>query len=1113
MLRSVSYLLNNGPNMQTGSWWVDLLCRRVNHTNLTSMKNQLSYFFLSLLLPVMSFAQEVVVKGKVVDTDSMPLIGVTVMETGKEASKGSGKGSGRVTVTDANGRFEIKASSKNATLAFSYVGYKTKRVELDGRFFLDVTLISDITEIDGVVVIGYGTSRRSDLTGSITSIRSQALEDDHSTSLTGILAGRIPGVHAVSTGGAPGAQTSIIVRGASSVSGGTAPLYVIDGVMMGGSSDEVSAASRIGDGAIDPMSLLNPDDIASIEVLKDASATAIYGSRGANGVIIVTTKSGAVNKAPEVRFSYDFALDVEPKQIEMLNGYDYENYMALRNPFQRYEDGSLQESCEPWWNEDGTVKHSGKSNNWQDYILRAAITHNANASIRGGAKNLSYAVSAGYLDKEGIATGSDMSRFTFSSKLNVNVKRWFRMGIDLKGSQTENNGIVSADRYVANNVFAQMLIYSPIRDVDDVSASTNDGDNPRNNPVVNADRAIQNNKTDRIQGLGFMEFTLAKGLKLRSSFGGYINNTKTKNFYPTEVGYGYSTNGSVTHAATKVTNWINENILSYNRTFNKVHTLSAVLGLTFEQTKNDRLSVNTQDLSLDNLDEESLKYGQLLGVPANSLYNTSMMSGLARVNYSYKNRYLFTASIRADGSSIFPEGNKFSYFPSGAFAWKANEESFLKDTRWIDILKLRLSYGQTGNQRVGALSALAAMGTYYYSFNSKPGGEAASLVQGQAPSSIGNDLLKWETTTQYNAGIDFTVLKGRLSLTVDAYYKDTRDLLITEQLPSISGFQSAVRNIGRVSNKGMEFMVSSVNIEKKDFNWTTDLNISFNRNVVEEIGNGDRIAVTPDPLIMDAYSDVFYVREGYPLGAMFGYVWDGVYQLRDFKEFYDAAGNFITDPALQKQIYNQGSFTLRDGVVENGYTVPKPGGFKPRKIGSSDTPVNSDEDRVYLGSTEPLFFGGITNSFTWKNWYLNIQCVFSYGNKLFNANNRLLQGRNNANISRSYYENFWSLDRQDGTMPAINDEGMKVASTMQVEDASYFKIKDVTLAYTLPRKWVQSLGVKNIRAYVSAKNLLTFTKYSWYDPEYVHPNPLMSGLDRYSYPTTVTLMCGVSLTF
>ena len=314
------------------------------NTNLSGMKKNLTIlFYLLLLFPAIASAKGLVVKGKVVDTDSMPLIGVTVVESTRGAKQNA-------TVTDVNGRFEIEVASKDAELTFSYVGYKTCKMPLDNRFFLNVTLVSDIQEIDGVVVIGYGTSRRSDLTGSISSVRAKALEDDHSTSLTGILAGRIPGVHAVSTGGAPGAQTNIIVRGASSVSGGTSPLYVIDGVMMGGSSDEVSAASRLGDGAIDPMSLLNPDDIASIEVLKDASATAIYGSRGANGVIIVTTKSGSVNKAPEVRFSYDFALDTEPEQIEMLNGYDYENYMALRNPFQRYEDGSLWETCAPYWN-------------------------------------------------------------------------------------------------------------------------------------------------------------------------------------------------------------------------------------------------------------------------------------------------------------------------------------------------------------------------------------------------------------------------------------------------------------------------------------------------------------------------------------------------------------------------------------------------------------------------------------------------------------------------------------------------------------------------------------------------------------------------------------------
>lgn len=1045
------------------------------------------------------------VRGLVTDEDRQPLIGVSVMETHKKAN---------AVITGVDGKFVIEINDPSAaSLNFSYIGFKTRTVKLNGRDRLTVVMEEDISELDGVVVIGYGTSKRSDLTGSVTSIRSKTLEDDKSVSFTGMLTGRIPGVHAVSTGGAPGAKTNIIIRGASSVSGGTSPLYVIDGVMMDGSSSEVSAAGRIGDGALDPLSMLNPDDIASMEVLKDASATAIYGSRGANGVIIVTTKSGSFNKAPEVRLSYDFAIDLEPSQVEMLSGYDYENYMAMRNPFSRNEDGSLASGVSAYWNADGTVKHSGKNNNWQEQILRPAMTHNVNASVRGGGNNVSYAVSAGYLNKDGIAIGSSMDRFTFGGKVDINVKKWLKVGLDLKGSQTVNDGIISADRYVANNVFAQMLIYNPTNDIDTVSDDTSDGNDPRNNPVINAKNAVQNNKTNRIQGTGFLEITFMKGLKLKSSFGGYMSNTKTKNFYPRSVGYGFKTNGEITHATSGVANWLNENILTFDRKIAKVHNLNVMAGLTFQRSSTDMLRVTTQDLMLDNLGEESLKYGQSIGVPQNSLISTSMMSAFARVGYSFKGKYLVNATIRADGSSIFPKGNKFSYFPSAAFAWKINDESFLKNAKWINLLKLRLSYGQTGNQRVGALSSLAAMGTCYYSFNGEQGSETPGLVQGLAPTSIGNELLKWETTSQYNVGIDFTAFKGRLSFTADAYYKDTRDLLITEQLPSVSGFQTAVRNIGRVTNKGMEFMLSTLNINGKDFDWSTDLNISFNRNRVVDVGNGDRIAVSPDPLIMDAYSDVFYVREGYPLGAMFGYVWDGVYGLQDFNEFYDASGNFITDPAMQKQIYNAGTFTLREGVAENGFTTPVPGGFKPKKIGDSDTPVNHDEDRVYLGSTEPLFFGGITNMFRYKNWYLNIQCTFSYGNKLFNANNRLLEGRNSANISRRYYENFWSIDRQDGTLPYLNDAGLKAASSMQVEDASYFKIKDITLAYNIPRPLLSRIGVKGVKVYVSAKNVLTCTKYSWYNPEYIHPNVLMSGLDRYSYPSTVTMMCGASITF
>lgn len=1039
------------------------------------------------------------VKGNVADNDNQPLIGVTVMEEGTDNN---------AAITDLSGNFELEVTDLNSVLVFSYIGYETVYVKAAEN--MEIRMEPSVSELDGVVVIGYGTSKRSDLTGSVSSLRSQTLEEDPSSSFTGMLAGRIPGVLAVSTGGAPGSKTNIVIRGASSVSGGTSPLYVVDGVMMGGGSDEVSAAGWFGDTELDPLSMINPDDVLSIEVLKDASATAIYGSRGANGVIIVTTKSGRNEQVPEVTFSYDLSVDSEPRQIEMLSGYEYENYMAELNPLSRNDDGTLTDACRAYWNEDGTVKHSGIDHNWQDEILRVAVSHNFNLSVKGGGKSSNYAVSAGYLTKDGVAVGSSMDRFTFSSKVNSDVKKWLKIGVDLKGSRMVNNGIISATNQLQSNVFAQMLTFNPTLEVDDSGFDLTDGNDPARNPLANATETVQTNISNRIQGLGFAEFKIMKGLTFKTSVGGYFNSTKSKNYYPSDIGPGQKFNGKIDHASASVLNIINENILNYDVKIKNDHHISAMLGATYETTRTDKLKISVQDLSNENLEEEGLGFGQQVDVPSNSLISTSLLSFLGRINYTLKDRYIFTASMRADGSSIFPEGNKFSYFPSGAFAWKISEEKFMKDIRWMDLFKLRLSYGQTGNQRIGALSSLAIMNNGFYSFNSSSGAESPVLVQGMFPASIGNDLLKWETTTQYNVGLDLSLFKGRLNITADAYYKDTRDLLITEQLPSISGYETAVRNIGRVTNKGLEFYISSLNVKSRNFTWNTDLNISMNRNVVEEIGTGDRIAVTPDGLVMDSYSDVFYVREGYPLGAVFGYVSDGLYQLSDFNEFYEN-GVFITDPVRQKEIYDNQVFTLRDGVVNNGFTTPVPGGFKPKKIGDSDSPVNPDEDRVYLGSSEPLFFGGLSNTFTYRRLSLYVQCLFSYGNELFNANKKLIEGRTSANISREYYENCWKIDRQEGTLPVYKDLATRMPSDLNMEDASYFKIKDITLSYTFTNKQIKFL--KNLRIYGSVRNLLTFTKYSWYDPEYVHPNILTSALDRYSYPTTTTFLFGVSLTF
>lgn len=1072
---------------------------------------KISLIVSALIISFFTYAQNnIAVSGVILDTQSEPVIGAAVME------KIDGR-QGNAAISDSEGRFSLSVSSESPVLEVSSIGFETQLVKVGRQRTITVVLVSDIQQLDGIVVIGYGTSRKSDLTGSVASLRTSQLEDDKSTSLTGLLASKVPGVMVASTGGAPGSMNSVIVRGSSSVSGGTAPLYVVDGVLMGGSNDEISAADRIGDEKLDPLSTINPDDIASIEVLKDASATAIYGSRGANGVVIVTTKSGQLNEPAKLTFSYSYSLDARPKLIDMLSGPEYETYMAERTGMNYVLEDNvevLSKASAMWWNEDGTVKHRGVDHNWQKEILRPAGTHNANLSIRGGSKSTTYFISLGVLNKTGVVLNSSMDRYSIAAKVNTNVKKWLKAGIDIKGSFVENNGIVSAHDQITSNVFGQMLIYSPILGPEEIWDDLDDGTNPKHNPLSNVTQTVQNNKTNRLQGNMFLDFKITPDLHFKTSVGGYLNNTKTKNYYNSKYGPGYGTNGKITHATSSVTNILNENILTYHKKFKRWHNFNAMAGLTIERTTTDKLSITTTDILMESLKEESLSFGHIIGVPVNSLLETTLLSGLGRINYSYKNKYLLTASLRADGSSIFPEGNKFSYFPSVALAWKASEEKFLRNVPWIDLLKFRLSYGQTGNQRINALSSLALLASRYYCFNSSQGMETPVINSGMLPASIGNELLRWERTAQYNAGIDLNVFQGRLGLTLDAYYKDTRDLLITEQLPGVSGFDSAVRNIGRVSNRGVEFLLTSTNIEKRNFKWTSNLNISFNRNRVEEIGNGDRIAITPDGLVMDSYPDVFYVREGYPLGAMFGFRYDRLYQLSDFKEFYDDWGGFISDPAMQASIYKSCKrFTLRDGVIQSGSFDPAPGAIKAKKIADNTNPVNAAEDAVYLGSAEPLFFGGFANNFELGNWYMSLNCTFSYGNKLFNANGRLLEDRGNTNISRHYYENCWKIDRQDGTEPVYGDQSMKMTTDRQVEDASYFKIRNVVIGYNINNSFTRRLGISRLKVYVSADNLATFTKYSWYDPEHLHNNPLTSGLDRFSYPYTRTYIAGAVISF
>lgn len=1068
--------------------------------------------FSLFLLFVSGVSAQIQVTGVVIDeVDESPLIGVTVMEVGTQ------KG----VITDMDGNYSITVKDENSRLSFTYIGKEAKTVRVGNRRKVDVTMGDQANELNELVVIGYGSAKKSDLTGSVASMKASAIEESRSASFTSALAGKIAGVMAIQNGGDPGAGINIKIRGASSVSAGTSPLYVIDGVLMENSQSEVSGASRMGDTSLDPMALINPNDIASIEVLKDASATAIYGSRGANGVVIITTKSGTKDGSTQLSFSADAGFDLLPqKRTYALSGAEYENYMRLRFPLPADfvpGESTLAGNTALGWNPDGTPKITGINRVWQDEIFRLGVSQNYNISLRGSSKKNTYAFSLGYYDKTGIVKNSDMNRFSYSMKAESTVNNYLKLGMNLSGSVMVNNGIVNATNQTQSNIFTQMLIFRPNitdREIED-STDADDPGSSWNNPITNLNSVVQRTDARRTQGTAYVIVTPSKHWTLRSTIGGYMTDAKSKNFYPSTSGMGRVDKGRASHGVARTTNLLNENTLTFMKTFNEIHAVNVLGGITFQRTIFDNLTTTTTGLEIESLDEESLKFGANILPPENSYSYYSLMSYLGRIYYTLKSRYLFTASFRADGSSKFPKGNKFSYFPSGAFAWKMNEEAFLKNVKEIDQLKLRLSYGRTGNQSINTLAALAMMSKKYYSFNTAQGTTGSPIINmGVIPGTIGSDKLRWETTDQYNVGVDLSLFNSRVNFTADLYYKYTTDLLITEQLPGISGYQSVVRNIGSVVNKGLELNLGTVNMNTKNFTWTSDLNISFNKNRVKNIGSGDRIPITPTAIMQGHFLDVFYVREGYPIGAMFGYKTDGLYQCRDFSDFYDANGTFISDKAQQKAIYdnikgNNGQFTLREGVVSRGNAV-EPGYLKLKKQGEGD--VITSDDKVYLGSNEPKFFGGFTNRFSYKNVELSIFLQFSYGNKLFNTNHAMLRGYNNYNIEQQYYDNMWTIDRQNAPLHIYSDNiGRQTATELQAEDASYLKIKEISFSYRLPKKAMRHLGVKGAKVFVSGINLFTFTKYSWYDPEFSSTNPLTGGLDKYSYPTARTFNAGFSI--
>ncbi len=1041
-----------------------------------------------ILTSVFAQAQTKAVSGVVKD-DNGGLPGVTV------AIKGSQKG----TLTDANGNYKITATAKDQ-LVFSYVGFETSTVLVGIKTVINVSLKSTTSDLDEVVVIGYGSVKRKDLTGSVAKVEMAELNKAPVRSFDEALAGRVAGVQVNSSSGQPGAGVNIVIRGNNSVTQGNSPLYVVDGFLIENPDNNV----------------INPADIESMDVLKDASATAIYGARGANGVIVITTKKGKEGKAV-FTFSSSTGVQDNINSIELMSPVEFLKYQLELNPALVSTPSSpTQLYLDPFGLTKDTYQDYYKNVpgiDWQALTQRTAIVQNNNLSISGGTKKLKYLFSGSTVDQDGILLNSNYKRYQGRAVIDYKITSKLKVGVNTNFSLLEQRGINpgtstnSATTNIMVSVWGSRPIYTNPADLDLLQdPDINPANDYRVNPKINLKNLYRLNATRNLSVNSYLEYQIMKDLKFRTTFG-ITENRRTQNtFNNSNTQYGYvgsnnGVNGRIDHINSS--NWLNENTLTWDKKVSKKSKINVVGGFTAQKSYSWSNGQSATQLPNEALGLAGLDQGVQIRV--DTLHSVwTMSSFLGRINYNYNSKYLLTASLRADGSSRFPSKNHWGYFPSAAASWKFDQEKFLKNSKVLSEGKLRVSYGVTGNNRVGDFSYLS---TYFnpigasYTFNNvyQPGVVATAL---------GNSDLKWESTEQIDAGIDLGFFKQRITIGADVYRKTTKDLLLNTNLPTSSGFTTAFKNIGSVENKGLELTLTTKNIDNKDFSWTTSANIAFNKNKLLALGEGQTTYDSRIPWDNGWQNTTAYISKiGESLGLMYGLQSLGTYKYADF------------DLNTTTNVY-----TLKADVATNGNSRAniQPGDVKYADLsgpnGVPDGIVNTN-DYTVIGKGLPVHTGGFSNNFTYKNFDLNVFFQWSYGNNILNANKVYFDGnRNGLQYLNQYasYENRWTVDNPNSDIPRTKGYLGSAAgySSSLVEDGSYLRLKTVALGYSLGKDFTKKLRLKSMKFYVSGQNLITWTKYSGSDPEVNNYNSaLTSGFDFSSYPRARTLVVGTNIIF
>ncbi len=1045
------------------------------------MKKSINLFFLFFLMTSLSFSQ-IKITGKVTLEDNSPLPGVNIFE----------KGTTNGTISGADGAYSLNASQNATTLVFSFLGMKNQEFLIDGKSIIDVIMKEDAYALDEVIAIGYSTVKKSDLTGSVARVNANFTEQRAVSSPEQLLQGSTPGIQVTTIGGAPGAGVDVTIRGGNSLNASNQPLFIIDGLEMNSSSSFYSSTEPSGSTpAPSPLSMVNPNDIESIDILKDASATAIYGSRGANGVIIVTTKKGKAGQST-IQLDVGSTFSNLAKKIDVINSKQWT---------QLYDEAARNDGSQPvYGNPDNLSSYDiyNKNVNWQDQMYRMASGKDISLAVRGGKENVKYSFSGNFNDVEGVIIDSDQKRISLRSNVDVRANKFLTIGLNTYFSNTNSN-IVPYSNKGSNGFFSPIMMAVQYRAFDrawnqdfqnNIDDLINDGSAPYN-PITQIRNTVDVQSLNFAQSNLYTILDIADWLKFKSTFGFNYSDGLRNSFWGKGTQQGDFQNNIVIRAQRSNFDYVNENILSFDKSLNDKHYLSGLFGQSIHKWINKSFSARASDFDISSLGYESFIGAGIVETPISAHTEWGLASFFGRLNYDFDNRYLVTFNGRYDGSSSFAKGNKWAFFPSMAIAWKVKNESFMKDVKEISELKLRLSYGASGNQAISVLSTIATLnrgGRYPISDSFVPGVSSSTYLY--------NKDLKWETTFQANIGLDIGLFSNRLNITADYYMKNTKDLLLDKDFPISSGFLSTTVNGGEVENKGWELYIGGDIVRKNQIKWNVGIPLSRNRSRILDLDGAEFMFGSSIPGLQSGYPNISYLNK--TVGLFYGYQTNGIYQ---------NSGQVVGAPSKSGVAPKPGDVIFVDQVTEirnsdGTITMGKDG-------------VINENDKVVIGNPEPSLIYGFTSSFDYKSLSVNFVLNGTFGNDVLNLNKLVWEGMNiwDGRYSQTLdaFNGRWVNENTPANYPRPSLRQLQQDYLDRyVEDGSFLRLQNISFSYTWSFKGKS--GISRIRPYISASNLFVISKYSGYDPEIRGINSTLSpGIDLGAYPLPRIFKMGFSL--